>query len=290
MMTSPAATIATRATLLFSAKDIIGWAFPKANDLASIAAQKQWLNAVATLAAIDPLAPEALSTLERLWLVGPRLAFQQLNHPKAPVPADIRADVQAAATAADRAATSPYTRHAVISDAADLLTEAGDPDSARRLLTNEIAHTDTPWYYQAALADLELSLGHEQAALAASAEAKASARGNATRLQWIARDIQFTAKSKQLSSQILRQRLLADARDYYDVALTLPDGFSGRSSNRAEKVASLLSSKLTRAEARDLASRYAPRCGRLEGDAAARCHEHFRSLTGIQDSRVHTGT
>jgi protein disulfide-isomerase len=274
MLASSATARSARATLLYAAKDVVGWIYAGAPAASRQAIERRWLAAIAALRD-DP----TLSALERLWLVGPRLAFAKLDQPGQPVPPYVLEAVQAAARAANRAATSAYLRHAVIDDAAQLLIEAGDVAGARRLLLAEVSRTDTPWYYQAALADLELDQGHGSAALEWSAKAKASAQGSATRLQWIARDAQFSAqaaaKAGALTDAALAERLLGDAQEFYATALTLPDGFSGRSAARVEKLEQLLVTKVPKAERKKLFASYAKRCGELAGEAEKRCRTHF---------------
>src|SRR6185437_2488819 len=131
------------------------------------------------------------SVSDRLLAMVPQVELWQLEHEKQPLPHMIKEDVRTAVAHADHDATTPYLRHAIISDAAQLLGEAGDTSGARALLEKELKTTDTPWYYQSELAELELEAGHEDAALAWSEKARTSARGNATRIQWIALDLKM---------------------------------------------------------------------------------------------------
>jgi thiol-disulfide isomerase/thioredoxin len=230
MLSSDGAVHAARSTIVESSREIVSWLLPDAGDPRRPEVIAQWTKA-ATWLATDP--GTSLST--RLLSVEPAVELWLLQHPGQPVPAEIQARVHAAAAKADAAATSPFDRHAVISDAAELLADAGDGAAARELLEKELRTTDTPWYYQGSLARLAHKAGDDARALEWSAKARESARGQATRLQWTVSDLLLNA---EVPGPDAGSRVAALLGTYFDLAFALPDGFSGRNGLRARRVAS----------------------------------------------------
>jgi thioredoxin-related protein len=80
--------------------------------------------------------------------------------------------------------TSNYDRLTVINAALGVFDELGANAEAYTLVQGELARSDTPYYYQADLADLAEELGKKDEALAWSAKAYDGSRGAATRFQW----------------------------------------------------------------------------------------------------------
>ena len=102
----------------------------------------------------------------------------------APVPAAVLAQVRAQVAFVDQAATDPMVRQSVISDAADLLHEAGDDAGAKRLLEAELKRSAAPYYYMLDLASLAEDENDGPAAIAWAKKAYETAQGPATRVQW----------------------------------------------------------------------------------------------------------
>ena len=102
-----------------------------------------------------------------------------------------------------------------------------------QLAAQRLKTTDTPWYYQSSLARMELKAGHNAAAIEWSAKARESAKGNASRLQWLVSDLLLNAQVDDATRPARVADLLAR---YYDLAFELPDGFSGRNAVRARTV------------------------------------------------------
>jgi protein disulfide-isomerase len=75
-------------------------------------------------------------------------------------------------------------RQAVISDAADLLHEAGDSAAARKLLEGELKRSDWAYYYMLDLASLAEDTGDKAGAVAWAKKAYETSHGAATRVQW----------------------------------------------------------------------------------------------------------
>jgi protein disulfide-isomerase len=220
-----AAVVAARSTIVGMSQEIIVWLFPDAADPERKVAIEKWVRA-ADFVGSDP----KVSVSTRLLSVVPSFHLWRLQHPKQPLPKEVVQDVEDAVDHAVVSATTPYLHHAVISDAAEILVDVGDSQRARALLLRELKNTDTPWYYQASLARLEMKAANEAAALEWSGKARETAQGNATRLQWIALDLALNAQSKQPDRD---QRVAKLLREFYEVAFALPDGFSGRNAVRA---------------------------------------------------------
>jgi protein disulfide-isomerase len=85
---------------------------------------------------------------------------------------------------ADSTAKDPMARQAVISDAADLLHEAGDSAAARKLLEGELKRSDWAYYYMLDLASLAEDTGDKAGAVAWAKKAYETSHGAATRVQW----------------------------------------------------------------------------------------------------------
>jgi protein disulfide-isomerase len=143
------------------------------------------------------------------------------------------------------------------------------------MLVAEAERTDTPWYYHSSLSALEQELGRTEEARAWSEKARKSAAGRATRLQWIANDILLNAK---LEGPGQRGYLLALAGEFYELATSLGDGFSGRNRTRADQVARALEPLRADPELGRLHARYRQRCERLPEEGKKSCQAHFEAL------------
>jgi thiol-disulfide isomerase/thioredoxin len=80
--------------------------------------------------------------------------------------------------------TSNYERLTIINAALGVFDILGANADAYTYLQGELSKSDTPYYYQADLADLAEELGKKDEALAWSAKAYEGSRGAATRFQW----------------------------------------------------------------------------------------------------------
>ncbi|MDV6330875.1 thioredoxin family protein [Asticcacaulis sp. 201] len=92
--------------------------------------------------------------------------------------------VRARAAWADRVAKDPMVRQSVISNAADLLHEAGDNAGARALLEGELKRSASPYYYMLELASLSEEEKDAKGAIAWARKAFEASEGQATRVQW----------------------------------------------------------------------------------------------------------
>jgi protein disulfide-isomerase len=75
-------------------------------------------------------------------------------------------------------------RQSVISNAADLLHEAGDDSGAKRLLEAELTRSAFPYYYMLDLAGIAEDEKDGRSAIAWAKKAYETAQGPATRVQW----------------------------------------------------------------------------------------------------------
>jgi thioredoxin-like negative regulator of GroEL len=78
----------------------------------------------------------------------------------------------------------PYVRSGIINAALPIFEMLGANAEAYRLLQAELGKTQTPYYYQADLADLAEALGRKDEAVSWAAKAYEGSRGAATRFQW----------------------------------------------------------------------------------------------------------
>lgn len=232
--------------------------------------KKKWFAAAAR-----NQAEETASIDTRLWAVYPQLEFFRFEQPEGAVPPALKKEVQTAVEQANRQATHPFDRHAVISGAAYLLRKVGDFDGAQELLKAEAARSDTPWYYYSSLAALEQERQRPKEAQNWGALARQSAEGRASKIQWITSDIALNAKPAQAQEKAY---LLSLAQEYYALATELSDGFVGRNRTRAKKVAETLGKFHEDPEFARVFQKFEPRCGQLRGENAKFCQEHFEAL------------
>lgn len=92
--------------------------------------------------------------------------------------------VQARAAWADQTAKDPMVRQSVISNAADLLHDAGDDAGAKRLLQAELTRSQWPYYYMLDLATIAEAEKDSKAAINWAKKAYETSQGPATRVQW----------------------------------------------------------------------------------------------------------
>ncbi len=100
------------------------------------------------------------------------------------VPPAVLAKVRARVASADKSATDPQARQAIISDAGQLLDDAGDRPGARRLWESELSRSIAPYYYMVDLASLAEEDKDNAAAIGWYRKAAETAQGPATRIQW----------------------------------------------------------------------------------------------------------
>ena len=97
---------------------------------------------------------------------------------------EVLAKVRERVAMADKAATNPQLRQAVMPEAGGLLADAGDQAGAERLLKGELPRSVAPYYYMADLAELDEKAKDSKAAIGWLKKAAETAQGPATRVQW----------------------------------------------------------------------------------------------------------
>lgn len=211
----------------------------------------------------------------RLWASALEWSFFKLENDGQAVPLAMRQKIKAAVATADLLAKTEYERKSVIAGAAYLLSEVGDVGGAYDLLFQEQKESNTPWYYQSALAKLELNRGrHEQARLW-SRRARDQARGRATKIQWAASDLLLQL---DLKKKVPDLDIGPALESFYTSVFSQPDGFLGRNNLRAVRVAGQIAPLLKEPQWSRKISYYSSKCGGLSGSNQQRCNEHFKSL------------
>jgi hypothetical protein len=136
-------------------------------------------------ATLEQLAADSsLSAADRLTAITGEVQLAKLAAPQGPLAAPLLARVRDEVARADRDTNDPYARQAVISQAADALTEAGLLDESDALLKAELKRSHSPYYFMVDLAENAKKRGDKAAALDWYAQSYAAAEGPATRLQW----------------------------------------------------------------------------------------------------------
>lgn len=192
-----------------------------------------------------------------------------------------RRDAAAEAIKLEAASKSPFERHAVVSDAAVLLANAGKVKEATAMLEREASMSDTPWYYQSSLAALAFQRQDYKSALEWSTKARQSAQGQASKLQWLVSDILMQSKvtkAQEAGNARIATPLLvtldqsaASVGAWLDLAKSLPDGFSGRNAVRARKVRDVVAAWPESNKKRDVLLKWAETCAMLKNEAAKNC-------------------
>jgi thioredoxin-related protein len=137
-------------------------------------------NATLVRLAADP----GLSEQDRLTTLYAQVELAKLDSPKGPVPDALLRRIRDEVARADQETRDPYSRQAVISAAAELLTESGLLAESDALLTAELARSHSPYYFMLGLADNAKKRGDKAAAVDWAEKAYAASTGPATRLQW----------------------------------------------------------------------------------------------------------
>ncbi len=265
--------------IIWEGADLVSWLEPVNNN------SRQTLESRILSSMSDFSKDKTTSTLNRLLSINPKIKFavSKMTPDSKPssLPAVLIKEVRGAVALADHDANSRYDRHAVVSEAADFLIQVGDFAGARSLLVRELKKTNTPWYYQGSLANLEQNAGRISEALKWSSAARVSAKGRATRIQWIVSDLSMMSELTKPADKKNVGQLAKVVAEYYDTAFTEIDGFAGRNKVRASRVVKSLRPWVDKplVNAQILAQILAAgkRCATLtEGKKA--CEEHFTAL------------
>ncbi|MGH8851957.1 MAG: thioredoxin fold domain-containing protein [Casimicrobiaceae bacterium] len=130
------------------------------------------------------VADAGVSTADRLSAVTAQVGLAKLDAPKGALADPLLQSVRDQVARADRETADPYARVAVISAAADALSEADLMNASDALLEAELKRSHAPYYFMLDLAANAKKRGDKAAALDWDQKAYAAADGPATRLQW----------------------------------------------------------------------------------------------------------
>ncbi len=187
--------------------------------------------------ALDRLyADTRLSALDRLAVLSAEIDLAKVDDLKGSVSAALQARVRAAAAQTDRDTQDPYSRQAVISDAAQLLAQADLMVESDALLTAELARSQSPYYYMLGLADNARTRGDNAAALDWAQKAYEAAKGPATRLQWGVRYVNMLTDLAPKDSE----RIEGAARQVIGELPPEPETFYERNRRALEKMSKKL--------------------------------------------------
>ena len=196
------------------------------------------------------------------------------EHKDQPVPEALKKALQAAVAAADKASTSEHQRIAAIPSAASYLQEIGDFAGARSILDKELKTTKVPWYYHSTYAGVEKAAGNDEKALYWASEAKKSAQGRASKIQWMFSEISLLNRTATKDKE---ERLAKLVDAYFETALVYADGFTGRNATRMQSLEKILKPLQDKKPFAELTAKHAKSC--LASPARAACSTYFASLT-----------
>lgn len=259
---------AARMLLVYSPQEVIEFLYPQPGVPARQRLVKRWTDALVTLRRRSDL---TLSV--RLLLTDAKLTLFTIENPGKKLLPALKAELLGAVNSTDRAARTEFARHAVIPDAAAMLNRYGEGEKARELLLREVKTTDTPWYYWSMLASFENKAGNKDKALEYSTNARTTAKGTATKIQWHTNDLLLHLKLKPESPAVNEL-----VESYYQLVFSQPNGFSGRNKNRSDRVASELHAKIETKGLKDIATKYQKQCEQLVDAAKADCLAHFKAI------------
>jgi thiol-disulfide isomerase/thioredoxin len=111
-------------------------------------------------------------------------ALKSLAKPHARLPAAVVAAADRRIDTALAAEHSPYVRPGLVNASLNILEDSDQYAKAYQIAKAEIARSETPYYYQADLAEVAEKLGHKDEAIHLLDLAYHGARGPATRFQW----------------------------------------------------------------------------------------------------------
>lgn len=179
-----------------------------------------------------------LSRADRLGALSARIELARLQHPKGALSPVLVADARREVQAADQATANPYERQAVITSAADILSELGLLDESDALLKAELDRSHAPYYHMLILASNAKQRGDKAAALDWYQQAYQASQGPATRLQWGA---SYVGNAVDLAAQDA-QRIEQAASAVFKDAAADSGAFYERSRRSLERVVAKLKS------------------------------------------------
>src|SRR5262249_40850538 len=155
-------------------------------------------------------------------------------HPKLP-PALVK-EARDAAAQADREVTNPFERQAVITEASDVLTDAGLISESDALLKSSLDKSHSPYYLMSKLGANARKEGRRAEALHWYQQAFEKSVGPATRLQW---GSSYLNALVDLAPQD-EKRIEEVARAVFDEAAAQPNAFYERSARSLQRIGTQL--------------------------------------------------
>jgi thiol-disulfide isomerase/thioredoxin len=194
-------------------------------------------------AALSRLQADAtLSRGDRVSALSARVDLARLDEKKDAVrvtlPEPLLQEVRTVTAEMDREIRNAYERQAVITNAADVLAQAGLWADSNRLLKTNLAKSHSPYYLMSQLAGNARKLGNNDEALRWYRQAFAGSEGPATRLQWGA---SYLAALVDLAPQEAR-RIEDTAAKLFAEAAKDKSAFYERSARSLRKVVDKLAS------------------------------------------------
>lgn len=259
---------AAREMIAYLQNEYIDWLYPEAAP-ARTALIKNWRQAHADLRTMEDLAVDIhLGTV-----MGDVYLFTKENK-DIPVPEDLKKSVRDTVARADKVSTTEHQRVAAIPSAAYYLKEIGDYQQARNLLDKELKTTKVPWYFQSSYSSVEKAAGNDQKALYWAEQARLSAKGRASKLQWIFNEINLVSKIELKDKDVRLEKLISL---YFDTALGYSDGFAGRNARRMTSVAKILKPLQMNKQFAALTKKYSGKCSATQVKDA--CSKFFGELS-----------
>jgi len=111
-------------------------------------------------------------------------ALKALGGQKYKLPADTVAAANRRIDAALEAEQNPYVRSGLVNAALNILEDIGDYPKAYQIAKAEMTRSNTPYYYEADLAEVAEKLGQKDEAVSLLDQAYRESQGAATRFQW----------------------------------------------------------------------------------------------------------
>jgi len=174
ILAKPAEVTADRQELSYSAGALIA-SLPDAARRAGLGSS--------LIAALDRVYADAsLPIPDRLQTVAADIALAKAAG--GTVSPKVLAKVRTRTAWADQISRDPMVRQSVISNAAELLHDAGDDAGAKHMLESELTRSAWPYYYMLDLASIAEDEKDSKAAIGWAKKAYETAQGPATRIQW----------------------------------------------------------------------------------------------------------
>ncbi len=129
-----------------------------------------------------------------------------------------------------------YLIKSLLPSLADAYASLGDQKAALDLLQNNIAKTDTPWYFYSHMAWLVADGGDKNGAVTWSEKAAQAATGNSTRLQVLASYMKTVSESAVSDKGA---RIASALREFLNLAASSPDAFYNRNKRSLENASAL---------------------------------------------------